>query len=498
MNVTFQSIDEMDLAGVAIACGVFASAALSNELQALDLRSGGAVARVLASGRFRGEVGEVLELPGIAGIDAATLILVGCGCESRLQTSTIEQATACALRAAEIAGARALVLVLAPTQPDLAAHSAFAARLAAYRFEKYRTVHQAGSTPVHTIRIAVNDPTAAARAYDPLTSLGDGILMARDLVSEPPNVLFPEAFAQRMRALEDVGVEVEILGEQQMRELSMNALLGVGQGSARESQLVVLKWFGAERRDDQPVALVGKGVCFDTGGLNLKPLKDMRWMKEDMAGAAAVAGAFRALAGRKARANVIGILGLVENMPDGKAQRPGDVVTSLSGQTIEVVDPDCEGRLVLADALSFCLRNFAPKIVIDIATLTDAVVVALGDGYAGMFSNDDALAERVLSASAAATESVWRMPLSEYYVPGLRSGVADLKNWAGEPMDAIHAALFLQRFVGDTSWVHLDISGVAWRKDSRLSLVPEGASGFGVRLLDRLMADLYPPSVHAN
>lgn len=491
MNIIFQPLDGAALAGKVVAVAVFAPATMSNEGRALDARAGGTIARVLASGRFRGELGETLELPAPAGLDAAAIVLVGCGRASALQTTTVEHATACAVQAAEAAGARELVLALTPSQPGLAAHAAFAARLAAYRFDKYRTVHPLRRRPVDALWIGVDDPTAASQAYVPLSSLGDGVLLARDLVSEPPNVLFPGAFARRMRALGDLGVEVEVLGEKEMLELSMNALLGVGQGSARESQLVVLKWFGAERRDERPVALVGKGVCFDTGGMNLKSLKDMRTMKEDMAGAAAVAGAFHALAGRKARVNAVGILALVENMPDGRAQRPGDVVASMSGQTIEVVDPDREGRLVLADALCFCLRKFDPKIVIDIATLTDAVITAFGDGYAGMFSNDDALAAHVLSASAAVMEPVWRMPLSEYYAPGLVSAIADLKNWAAQPADAIHAALFLQRFVGDKPWVHLDIAGVAWREDSRMPLVPQGATGFGVRLLDRLIQEIY-------
>jgi leucyl aminopeptidase len=276
-----------------------------------------------------------------------------------------------------------------------------------------------------------------------------------------------------------------------MTALGMGSLLGVGQGSRRDSQLAVIQWRGAADPNAQPIAFVGKGVCFDTGGISLKPADGMEDMKWDMGGAGAVAGLMHVLAGRKAKVNAIGILGLVENMPDGNAQRPGDIVTSMSGQTIEVINTDAEGRLVLADAVWYCQERFKPKFVIDLATLTGAVVVALGNDIAGMYSNDDSLAENLLAASKTSGDTLWRMPLPAAYEKQIESAAADMKNVGGRPGGSITAALFIQRFIKDTPWAHLDIAAVAWKKPSSVPTIPEGATGFGVRLLDRLVADHY-------
>ncbi|MGH7018786.1 MAG: leucyl aminopeptidase, partial [Brevundimonas sp.] len=289
-------------------------------------------------------------------------------------------------------------------------------------------------------------------------------------------------------ALESSGLEVEILGEAEMQALGMNALLGVGQGSARESRLAVIRWNGAADREAPPICFVGKGVCFDTGGISIKPSAGMEEMKTDMAGAAAAAGAMLALAGRKAAVNAVAVLGLVENMPDGNAQRPGDVVVSMSGQTIEILDTDAEGRLVLADALWYAKERFKPRVIVDLATLTGAVIIALGMDIAGLFSNDDDLADRLKAAGETAREPLWRLPLPEAYETMIDSAIADMKNLAGRPASSITAALFLQRFVGNTPWAHLDIAAPAWRKDSKDPTVPDGASGYGVRLLDALAA----------
>ena len=292
-----------------------------------------------------------------------------------------------------------------------------------------------------------------------------------------------------MKALEPLGLEVEILGEAEMERLGMGSLLCVGLGSQRESQLAVIQWRGADDPDAQPVAFIGKGVCFDTGGISIKPADGMEDMKWDMGGAGTVAGLMHALAGRKAKVNVVGILGLVENMPDGKATRPGDVVTSMSGQTIEVINTDAEGRLVLADALWYCQDRFKPRFMVDLATLTGAIIIALGNDYAGLFSNDDTLAEQLLAASRASGDNLWRLPLPAAYEKQFDSLIADMKNVGGRPGGSITAALILQKFVNGTPWAHLDIASTTWKKPSSVATIPDGATGFGVRLLDRLVAD---------
>ncbi len=318
--------------------------------------------------------------------------------------------------------------------PELLARAAFGARLASYRFDKYLTKEKPEKKPsIAAVRVASADIKAARAAYQPLEAVADGVTFTRDLVSEPANILFPDEFAQRVKGLEKLGLEVEVLGEAEMAALGMGSLLGVGQGSRRESRLVVVQWKGAKDPAAQPVAFVGKGVCFDTGGISIKPADGMEDMKWDMAGAGAVAGLMYALAARKAKVNVVGILGLVENMPDGNAQRPGDIVTSMSGQTIEVINTDAEGRLVLADALWYCQDRFKPKFMVDLATLTGAIIISLGNDYAGLFSNNDDLANGLLKASAAEGENLWRMPLPPQYDRMLDTLAADMKNIGGRP-----------------------------------------------------------------
>ncbi len=274
-----------------------------------------------------------------------------------------------------------------------------------------------------------------------------------------------------------------------MQKLGMHALLGVGQGSAHESRLVIMRWNGGKKADD-PVAFIGKGVCFDTGGISIKPAGGMEDMKGDMAGAACVVGLLRALAERNARVNAVGAIGIVENMPDGKAQRPGDIVTTMSGQTIEIINTDAEGRLVLADVLHYVNKRFKPKFMVDLATLTGAIVVALGHEHAGLFANDDKLAERLLKAGLATGERVWRMPLGAEYDKKIDSKFADMKNTGGRDGGSITAAQLLQRFVEKTPWAHLDIAGTAMASP-QTDVNKSWASGFGVRLLDRLVADHY-------
>ena len=334
------------------------------------------------------------------------------------------------------------------------------------------------------MRIVTPDLAAAKKAHAGLAAVADGIFLARDLVNEPPNVLYPAEFARRARTqLSRLGVKVEILGEAEMKKQGFGALLGVGQGSARESQLVVMQWNGGpsskNKKSGKPIALVGKGVCFDSGGLSIKVGAGMQGMKGNMAGAACVTATMLALATRKARVNAVGVIGLVENMPDGGAFRPDDVLTSLSGQTIEVLNTDAEGRLVLADALTYTQRRFKPKLLIDLATLTGAIVQTLGYEHAGIFSNDDQLVQRIQAAGRYTGERVWQLPLDPFYDKMIRSKIADMKNIGGANSGAITAAQFLLRFIEkDTAWAHLDIAGVAWQDGEQKPTIPSWGTGW--------------------
>ncbi|MGI9394142.1 MAG: leucyl aminopeptidase, partial [Boseongicola sp.] len=319
--------------------------------------------------------------------------------------------------------------------------------------------------------------------------LAEGVFFTRDLVNEPANVLTTSEFANRLQNLTDLGIKVEVLDEKALAKLGMRTLLAVGEGSESPSSAVVMHWSGGSKKP--PVALVGKGVVFDTGGISLKPPGGMEDMTMDMGGAGTVAGVMKTLALRKSKANVVGIVGLVENMPDGRAQRPGDVVRSMKGDTVEVINTDAEGRLVLCDLLWYAQDRFEPSALIDLATLTGAIVIALGHENAGVFSNNNNVAKRLLAAATTEGEGAWRMPLGEAYDKQLKSRIADGKNVGGRPAGAVTAAQFLQRFVKeDTPWVHLDIAGVASRS-SDTKLAPKGASGWGVLTLNRLVADRF-------
>jgi leucyl aminopeptidase len=372
-----------------------------------------------------------------------------------------------------------------------AASVALGMRLRAYKFDRYKTKKKdddSGATRTD-IAIAVSDVAAARKAFGPQSHIGDGVLLARELVNEPPNVLFPVEFARRASQLRKLGVNVEVLDVKAMTKLKMGALLGVGQGSTQPSRTVIMRWNGG-KRGDAPVAFVGKGVCFDTGGISIKPAGNMEEMKGDMGGAACVVGLMHALAARKAKVNVVGAIGIVENMPDGNAQRPGDIVTSMSGQTIEIINTDAEGRLVLADVLWYVAKKFKPKFMVDLATLTGAIMVALGTEYAGMFSNNDQLAERLAVVGQETGERVWRMPLGPEYDKLIDSQFADMKNTGGRHGGSITAAQFLQRFVDGTPWAHLDIAGTAMGAP-KTDINQSWGSGYGVRLLERLVAEHY-------
>jgi leucyl aminopeptidase len=464
-----------------------------------DKASGGALSRALKFARFKGLPGQMVEVLAPSGLQASRLLLVGLGKPDALDEKALEtigaQVAARLLTARET---RASLEIDAPKgckvkKGEIAAHLAFGAKLRSYAFNRYRTRNlEDYEQNLAGLTVLTPDAAAAKKVWAGLAAVADGIFLARDLVNEPPNVLYPEEFARRVRArLGKLGVKIEVLGEAEMRRQGFGALLGVGQGSARDSQLVVMRWNGA-KKSGKPVAFVGKGVCFDSGGISLKPGNGLMGMKGDMGGAAAVTGLMLALATRKARVNAVGVIGLVENMPGPDALRPDDVLTSLSGQTIEVLNTDAEGRLVLADALTYTQRRFAPRFVIDLATLTGAIVATLGFEHAGVFSNDEALTGRLLSAGRATGERVWQLPLDPFYDKMIKSKIADMKNIGGPNSGAITAAQFLGRFIDkDTAWAHLDIAGVAWQDGEQKPQIPSWGTGWGVRLLNRLILEHY-------
>jgi len=468
---------------------------LSPTAERLDSRTGGAVKRAIAASRFKGARGQTLSLIAPAGIKASRIILVGLGGAAEMDAVSAQNiggALVAQLAATETAAVAAdPVRGAKVTAPEFAANLAYGALLRSYRFDKYRTKEPADDKPaLRTLTVMTRDAARARRLYGPMDKVAGGVFMTRDLVSEPANAIYPVSLAARARTLSRLGVKVQVLDRKRMEKLGMGALLGVAQGSANAPRLVVMRWNGAPRaRDRRPIAFVGKGVTFDTGGISIKPSANMEDMKWDMGGAGVVIGLMRALAARKAKVDAVGVVGLVENMPSHTAQRPGDVVTSMSGQTIEVINTDAEGRLVLADALWYCQERYRPSVMIDLATLTGAIIVALGSHQAGLFANDDELAERLTAAGKAVGEPVWRMPLGEEYDKQIKSDIADMKNVGGRGAGATTAAQLLLRFVQkDVAWAHLDIAGVTW-SGKNSATVPKGGTAFGVRLLDRLVAD---------
>ncbi len=464
-----------------------AGAALAGLAAEADRATEGAIARALEAAEFKGEKGKTCMIlaPG-AGL--ARVLAVGLGKPADRPDRAIEEAGGAAIAAL----ARATTVAVAADALSGAEAAAFAlgAALRAYRFDRYRTKEKPEDKPRLTaLSVLTADPAAAEAAFATLRPVAEGVFLTRDLVSEPPNVLNPASFAERCRALTRLGLEVEVMGPAELTALGFGALLGVAQGSANEPRMVVMRWNGGPA-GAKPVAFIGKGVTFDTGGISIKPAGGMEDMKWDMAGAGTVTGLMAALAGRGARVNAVGLIGLVENMPSGTAQRPGDVVTSYSGQTVEVINTDAEGRLVLADVLWYCQKLFDPQFMVDLATLTGAIIIALGHEHAGMFANDDTLAARLEAAGRETGEKLWRMPLAEAYDEQIKSAIADMKNVGGRPGGSITAAQFLQRFVNGKPWAHLDIAGMAWSsKDAPRT--PKGATAFGVRLLDRLVAAHY-------
>jgi len=470
-----------------------------------NLRLGPATARALsplgdllrraaAVDRFTGKNGSSLDIVAPSGLDVPRLVVVGIGKESELKSRDIVKLGGFAMGKVPTAAATATIFAefgSGALKAGQVADLALGARLRAYTFDLYKTKRKEDEERPGKVEVnfACSNPASAEKAWARHVAIADGVVLARNLVNEPANVLYPSEFARRASSLSKLGVGVEVLDVAAMRKLGMGALLGVGQGSAHESRLVVMRWNGGKRGVD-PVAFIGKGVCFDSGGISIKPAQGMEDMKGDMAGAACVVGLMHALAARKAKVNAVGAIGLVENMPDGKAQRPGDIVKTMSGQTIEIINTDAEGRLVLADVLHYVNKRFKPKFMINLATLTGAIIVALGQEYAGMFCNDDKLAERLTKTGETIGERVWRMPLGPEYDKMIDSKFADMKNTGGRWGGAITAAQLLQRFVNKTPWAHLDIAGTAMGSP-QTDLNKSWASGWGVRLLERLVEDYY-------
>ena len=450
--------------------------------------------RAAATGKFKGKSASTLDILAPDGLKAARLIVIGSGKPSDLKEYDVLKCGGVIAGKVMSGGDAVTIMAELPSGPMSAAQAAAIAsglRLRAYSFDRYKTKKKDDDDKPRTVNVsvAVSDVAAAKKAFVPDSAIVDGVILARELVNEPPNVLYPVEFARRASELRKLGVEVEVLDVKAMTKLKMGALLGVGQGSVQPSRVVIMRWNGG-KKGEQPISFIGKGVTFDTGGISIKPSGSMEDMKGDMGGAACVVGLMHALAARKARVNVVGAIGIVENMPDGNAQRPGDIVTSMSGQTIEIINTDAEGRLVLADVLWYVAKNYKPKFMIDLATLTGAIMVALGTEHAGLFSNNDELAQRLHAVGEITGERVWRMPMGPEYDKLMDSQFADMKNAGARHGGSITAAQFLQRFVDGTPWAHLDIAGTAMGAPKN-EINHSWGSGYGVRLLDRLVAEHY-------
>ncbi len=505
LDITFARLD----ADVAPTCVAFAGhdLTLSPAVAALNTKSNGLIVKAAEAAEFKGKAKTSIELLAPAKLEAQRLIIVGVG-KAGDQTEP-DWANLGGYALGQIAARKGdeASLIAEVTGADqkpevVAANLAFGALLRHYTFKKYRTKKNGEegangeSKADRSLKLTVHcaNPDKARAAFEAKRAVATGVCLARDLVNEPANMLGPVEFADRVKELEKIGLEVEILDEVALKELGMNTLLSVAQGSVRPARVAVMHWNGAKGKRAKPLAFVGKGVVFDTGGISIKPAAGMEDMKGDMGGAAAVVGLMVALAERKANVNAVGAIGIVENMPSGSAIRPGDIVVSLSGQTVENLNTDAEGRLVLADVLWYVQDRFKPRFVIDLATLTGAIMVALGKDFAGLFSNDEKLADQLIAASRSTGEKIWRMPLDKAYDKLMDSKNADVKNMGGRWGGACTAAAFLNRFIKkDVPWAHLDIAGTAMDAPKN-EINTSWGSGWGVQLLDRLIADHFEKS----
>ncbi len=500
LNISFEGKDLYD--NEAIAVLINDQLKIDNETMVVDQKYHGLISKTIADkNRFEGKTGQLLSLTAVDKEGKIKhLIIVGIGNESSISEYQMEELGARIYSKAEATKASSVGFKVAGrignfSEDQVASLLASGALLAAYKFDKYFTKKtQQEKFVTKDFNIVVSNVESAYHAFEPLKAVAMAVYFARNLVSEVPNILYPESYAEQiMEKLEPLGIDIEVLGEREMRDLEMGALLGVGQGSHNESKLVVMRYNGGSL-EQKPVCFVGKGVTFDTGGISIKPALGMSDMKHDMGGSAAVVGVMKALALRSAKVNVIGIVGLVENMPGGGAQRPGDVVKTMSGQTVEVLDTDAEGRLVLCDCVTYLQENFEPDCVIDLATLTGAIVISLARTYAGIFANDDELAQKLIDSSLKTNEKLWRMPLHKDYDDMIKSSVADIANIGSEKgmAGSSTAAHFIGRFIKDgVKWAHLDIAGTAWDKTGKNPICPKGGVGFGVRLLNKFVWDHY-------
>ncbi len=496
LDVQFTALDAAVQATTALLAGT--DAKLGATAGAMDQRSGGTLTNAIKAAEFKGKLKATIEVLAPPKLDASRLIIAGAAGELEENDQvSLGGAIYAAITARKIKAA-SIVVDMAGASAEFAADIAYGALLRSYtwhRKSKKSDDDKSSGNGLQKLVIHCAKPTAAEAAFESRRGIAEGVALARDLVNEPPNELGPLQFADRIAQMSGSGLEIEILDEVRLRELKMGALLGVAQGSARPARVAIMTWnglgaSGSKSKRTKPVCFIGKGVTFDTGGISLKPGAGMEDMKGDMGGAACVTGLMLALAKRKANVNAVGLVGLVENMPSGTAQRPGDIVTSMSGQTIEIINTDAEGRLVLADVLWYAEDRFKPRFMIDLATLTGAIMVALGKENAGLFSNNDKLVSELRAAGHATGELVWHMPLSKAYDKLIDSRFADMKNTGGRHGGAITAAQFLQRFVRDVPWAHLDVAGTAM-DSAKTDINTSWGSGWGVRLLDRLVAEHY-------
>jgi leucyl aminopeptidase len=493
MKVSFTSFSVPNSGSVALLVGD--GGKLSASARQVDEATSGAVSNAIKVAGFKGEAEKTLECIPPAGSKIDRVVIVGVGKAGDLTETRLEYAggaLAGALQGANVSAVTVCAELASTGKMDaetVAARVASGMRLRVYKFDKYKSKKSDAAKPLTTVKVMTDAAAKARKLYAELDAVAAGVHIARDLVNEPSNHLYPQSFANEIKKLTKLGLKVELLDEKAMKKLGMGSLLGVAQGSAFKPYLAIMSWDGG-KKGDKPVAFVGKGVTFDTGGISIKPSGGMEDMKGDMGGAACVTGLMAALAGRKAKVNAVGVVGLVENMPGHNAQRPGDVVTSMSGQTIAVLNTDAEGRLVLADALWYTQDRFKPKFMVNLATLTGAILIALGKEHAGLFSNDDKLSEQLSKAGQATLEKVWRLPLTPEYDKLIDSDIADMKNIGGRLAGSITAGQFLQRFVNNVPWAHLDVAGTAM-DSPKTPINRSWASGWGVRLLDQLVRDNY-------
>lgn len=492
LKITF--VEKAPKAGLT-AVGVLEKGILGKVASSFDKSSKGALAQAIKATDFSGAPEKLMRLPTLQGTEGQ-LMLVGLGDAKKHDGFSLEKIGARLFAGLNSLKEKKVVIDLSdiPDSKNISSSEAIAylasgALIRSFKFDKYKTKREKEEIPVLNELVFVSPNTKDSQSkFNELAAIAEGNHLTRHVVTDTPNVIYPESMAEIAKSLTKTGLKVEVLGEKEMKKLGFGALLGVAQGSIREPQLIIMQWNGG-KKDQSPIAVVGKGVTFDSGGINIKPSNGMEDMKYDMAGSGTVLGLMQSLALRKAKVNVVGVMGMVENMPSGSAQRPSDVVTSLSGQTIEVLNTDAEGRLVLADALWYTQSVFKPQYMIDLATLTGAVTVALGYEYAGLMGNNDKLCDMLTKAGDAVGEPMWRLPMGKMYDKDINSEIADVKNiGSGRGAGTITAAHFLERFVNKTPWAHLDIAGMAWEKGDK-PLTGKGATGYGVRLLNKFLTD---------